>query len=99
MDAIMRIDDYFNTESSWYNRRTIRRCHRINPADQIGFIPEPIRIKLIENKLSTNRPWDNEHIEWIRDETTELYFIDDSWVMFQSIDDLALFVLKFEGSK
>lgn len=82
--------------NQWWERDTVKRDHRIDMTESLSWIPEDIRSSLLRNKFVFNKDqWSLDHIKWIQDNISNLYYISERTVYFSDESDSTMFSLNF----
>ena len=79
----------------WWKQRKIRRDLVLSNKDQIHFLPASIVEKLLMHKVITNKPWERDHLLFLREETIHPFVVQERYVMFVDEEDMSMFLLKF----
>lgn len=85
-----------NEPVSWWAEAKIKQDFRFDPANSIPMVPEGLRERMLLNHLVINKvSWERQHIEWLSENTSDIYYVDDRNIFFSEYNDLVLFLLKF----
>ncbi len=65
---------------------------RIDPSDPISFLPEQMRILLYQNKIKCSTVVCREHVDWIKHNVANPYFLGRDYIMFTDETDRTMFL-------
>jgi hypothetical protein len=86
-----------NEPAAWWADVKIGQDFRFDPANSLPMVPESLRERMLLNHLVINKEsWEREHIEWLTENTSDIYYVDDRNIFFSENNDLVLFLLKFD---
>jgi hypothetical protein len=86
---------FSDNAAPWWQNFSIKRDHRYDPAGALAMLPDELRAIMLLNKVTANREWEDEHLAWLEDNCSSMYFMEKCSVFFHSPDDLTMFCLQF----
>ncbi len=97
------IEEFFEPDNGYsWGPMKIRRDYRINPVDfrrdPLSVLPPDVQMNFLRHRVVSNKNWQREHLEWLKENPTDVFLLDERWIMFSNNEDAAMFVLTFENS-